>query len=190
MGDGVPEAKRARTGTDAGGGCSDMAVATALVASKGVCGVDLKIGMRLEVRWSVIATEEEEGEDKPEGEAGADSAAKPAEEEKKAACGNVVGEVAGEGGVGGDAGDAVDTSALDTSTASHGICDQEEEDDFVWWGCHLDSLKSPTGPHGPVWVLKYDPMTVLFPVPLPTQICRSVATSCALWPHRAAAYGR
>lgn len=145
-------AKRPRTDTD---DPNSKTMLTALTAAKGVCGVDLKVGMRLQVRWSVIADEEEEGEN---ADAKAEGDAAEGEESK------------------GDAKLAADSTPPDEADSQKGeeghnssapVVEEHkdkdeagEEEDYVWWGCHLDSLKTDMGPYGPIWVLKYDAMTV------------------------------
>uniref|UniRef100_A0A7S0U9K3 Uncharacterized protein n=1 Tax=Hemiselmis andersenii TaxID=464988 RepID=A0A7S0U9K3_HEMAN len=69
----APDAKRARVekreevGSEGAAGSGDAIVKEALSATKGVCGVELQIGARLEVRWVVSATDEEETKNKEEG---------------------------------------------------------------------------------------------------------------------------
>ena len=141
-----PDAKRARTSDKA----SSIAEATAIAAVKGVCGVELKLGTRLEVRWSVLSDEEEQNTTLGDDSANASR--------------DINATMTSEGG--GKAQDG-DDKAVVVSAAPGGLgsapedeSEEEEEDDFVWWGCTLASLESQTGNHGPVWRLKYDEMTV------------------------------
>ena len=147
---GEPMAKRPRIEAE---DPNSKTMLTALTAAKGVCGVDLKVGLRLQVRWSVIA-DEEEGE-QAEGNVEGDVAEGEADKSNAKAAAEPA---SGDGQKKEEGGESSAEGAAENKEKDQG--EAAEEEDYVWWGCHLDSLKTDKGPYGPIWVLKYDAMTV------------------------------
>lgn len=147
---GEPMAKRPRIEAE---DPNSKTMLTALTAAKGVCGVDLKVGLRLQVRWSVIA-DEEEGE-QAEGNVEGDVAEGEADKSNAKAAAEPA---SGDGQKKEEGGESSAEGAAENKEKDKG--EAAEEEDYVWWGCHLDSLKTDKGPYGPIWVLKYDAMTV------------------------------